>query len=218
MRGCGYVYDSECDLYYLQSRYYDPSMGRFLNADVYVSTGQGILGHNMLAYCNNNPVNFSDPTGTFLIEITLTAAGTVACVTIFGLMCIQLGAPILCDVLNWLSRQWFFEFSRIVYKTAPEKEQKIEQKKEKKKLKKKEPPTPDVTYPGDDPTKAPDGYEWKGPDAQGGKRGGYKNPNGRDSWHPDLDHSGDIKPHWDYNDGFGHKWRVFPDHIEYVPK
>lgn len=45
-----------------------------------------------------------------------------------------------------------------------------------------EPEPPDVTYPGDDPAKAPDGYEWKGPDEQGGKRGGYANPNGKDSW------------------------------------
>ena len=59
----GYVFDLETKLYYLQSRYYDPEMGRFINADSLVSTGQGILGYNMFAYCNNNPVNFDDPTG-----------------------------------------------------------------------------------------------------------------------------------------------------------
>lgn len=64
MRGCGYVYDSECNLYYLQSRYYDPEMGRFINADAFASTGQGILGHNMFVYCNNNPVVYIDATGT----------------------------------------------------------------------------------------------------------------------------------------------------------
>ena len=52
----GYVYDSESGLYYLQSRYYDPEVGRFINADALVSTGQGILGNNMFAYCGNNPV------------------------------------------------------------------------------------------------------------------------------------------------------------------
>ena len=50
-------------MYYLQSRYYDPELGRFLNADSYASTGQGILGCNMFAYCNNSPVNCVDPTG-----------------------------------------------------------------------------------------------------------------------------------------------------------
>ena len=59
----GYYYDAETGLYYLQSRYYNPQIGRFLNADGYISTGQGVLGYNMFAYCLNNPVNMSDPTG-----------------------------------------------------------------------------------------------------------------------------------------------------------
>ena len=56
----GYYYDAETELYYLQSRYYDAEVGRFLNADCYFSTGTGFLGYNMFAYCNNNPVNFMD--------------------------------------------------------------------------------------------------------------------------------------------------------------
>ena len=60
----GYYYDSDLDLYYLQSRYYDPSTKRFINADSYISTGQGILGYNMYAYCNNNPVNYVDYGGS----------------------------------------------------------------------------------------------------------------------------------------------------------
>jgi len=47
----------------LQSRYYNPIWGRFLNADALVSTGQGELGNNMFAYCNNNPVNLMDRNG-----------------------------------------------------------------------------------------------------------------------------------------------------------
>ena len=47
----------------MQSRYYDPEMGRFINADSYTSTGQGVLGNNMFAYCNNNPILYADPTG-----------------------------------------------------------------------------------------------------------------------------------------------------------
>ena len=59
----GYYYDSETGYYYLQSRYYNPTWGRFINADRYVSTGQGMLGYNMFAYCGNNPVNRIDSTG-----------------------------------------------------------------------------------------------------------------------------------------------------------
>ena len=63
LRYRGYYYDTETALYYLQSRYYDPEMGRFINADALISTGQGLLGNNMFAYCNNNPTRYSDPTG-----------------------------------------------------------------------------------------------------------------------------------------------------------
>ena len=63
LRYRGYVYDTETTLYYLQSRYYDPELGRFINSDVLVSTGQGILGNNMFAYCLNNPVRYIDSEG-----------------------------------------------------------------------------------------------------------------------------------------------------------
>ena len=65
LRYRGYVYDTETGLYYLQSRYYDPEVGRFINADGLVATGVGLLGNNMFAYCNNNPSNFKD-TGGYL--------------------------------------------------------------------------------------------------------------------------------------------------------
>ena len=51
----GYVYDTETGLYYLGSRYYNPETGRFINADGYVSTGQGIVGNNMFAYPAADP-------------------------------------------------------------------------------------------------------------------------------------------------------------------
>ena len=65
LRYRGYYYDTETGFYFLQSRYYDPTVGRFINADGYVSTGQGISGYNMFAYCGNDPVNRSDSTGKF---------------------------------------------------------------------------------------------------------------------------------------------------------
>ncbi|MCI8620185.1 MAG: RHS repeat-associated core domain-containing protein [Oscillospiraceae bacterium] len=71
----GYYYDNETGFYYLQSRYYDPIISRFINADSYGSTGQGFLGTNMFAYCNNNPVNRIDPSGCISITVPASAPG-----------------------------------------------------------------------------------------------------------------------------------------------
>ena len=69
LRYRGYVFDSETQFYYLQSRYYDPNLGRFINADVFTSTGQGILGNNMFAYCKNNAVGRTDFSGRISADI-----------------------------------------------------------------------------------------------------------------------------------------------------
>ena len=58
-----YYYDTETGLYYLQSRYYDPEVGRFVNADGILGANQDILSFNLFAYCSNNPVNKIDPSG-----------------------------------------------------------------------------------------------------------------------------------------------------------
>ena len=60
LRYRGYYYDNETGFYYLQSRYYDPANRRFINADRHMSTGQGFVGTNMFAYCNNSPVFLVD--------------------------------------------------------------------------------------------------------------------------------------------------------------
>ena len=64
LRYRGYYYDVETKLYYLQSRYYDPETCRFINADSLLVAGDDyIQGVNMFAYCQNNPVVYSDPSG-----------------------------------------------------------------------------------------------------------------------------------------------------------
>ena len=78
----GYYYDSETELYYLNSRYYDPETGRFINADGYVSTGQGVLGNNMFTYCGNNPVVRVDSTGNFWGTLLVIATAVVAVATV----------------------------------------------------------------------------------------------------------------------------------------
>ena len=60
----GYVYDEETQWYYLRSRYYDPEVCRFISADVFLSTGQWVIGHNCYACCLNNPVGMVDDGGS----------------------------------------------------------------------------------------------------------------------------------------------------------
>ena len=73
----GYYYDTETGLYYLMSRYYDPEVCRFISADVYMTTGQGVLGGNMWAYCGNNPVVRYEVQGEFWNIIIGAAAGAI---------------------------------------------------------------------------------------------------------------------------------------------
>ena len=61
----GYYYDTETGLYYLNTRYYDPEVGRFISRDsIDYATPETINGLNLYAYCGNNPVMCVDPTGT----------------------------------------------------------------------------------------------------------------------------------------------------------
>ena len=73
----GYYYDTETGLYYLTTRYYDPEVCRFISADVYMSTGQGVLGGNMWAYCLNNPVIYEDSQGDLGVIGTLLVGAAV---------------------------------------------------------------------------------------------------------------------------------------------
>ena len=94
LRYRGYYQDWESGYYYLQSRYYDPVIGRFINADDektifnalsdYESSdglnGISYLDHNQFAYCLNNPVNMSDDEGDFAVA----AGGTLYVAGAFG--------------------------------------------------------------------------------------------------------------------------------------
>lgn len=78
----GYRYDADTGFYYLQSRYYDPAICRFINADAYNDTGNGILGYNMFAYCLNNPTMYADNGGTWPSLSQVFAAVAVAAATV----------------------------------------------------------------------------------------------------------------------------------------
>ena len=67
----GYFYDEEIGMYYLQSRYYDPGVGRFINSDTSDSLQEinNVLENNLFTYCQNKPVRESDYTGSLLTSI-----------------------------------------------------------------------------------------------------------------------------------------------------
>ena len=94
----GYYYDNDIKLYYCQSRYYDPIIGRFLNPDAYVSTGQGIFGSNMYAYCNNNPVSMADTTGTLPFFVITAAIGAVVGAVAGGIIAAQNGRNVWAGI------------------------------------------------------------------------------------------------------------------------
>ncbi|AIO19041.1 tRNA nuclease WapA precursor [Candidatus Izimaplasma bacterium HR1] len=75
-------------MYYLNSRFYNPDIGRFINSDGLLGEAGNILGHNMYAYCQNNPVMYTDPSGEFFGVIAVIAV----CVSIVG--AISLGTAI----------------------------------------------------------------------------------------------------------------------------
>ena len=73
----GYYYDAETGFYYLQSRYYDPSIGRFINADTSDQLGanKDFFSFNLFAYCGNNPVVRNDNGGQFWYVVIGAAVG-----------------------------------------------------------------------------------------------------------------------------------------------
>ena len=83
LRYRGYYYDSETGLYYVSSRYYDPEVGRWTNADIpetLTADFENIMQYNLFAYSFNDPVNMSDETGTWPSWATKLAIGIGAIV------------------------------------------------------------------------------------------------------------------------------------------
>ena len=64
-----YYYDIETNLYYLNSRYYNPQWGRFLNADGIIGSSSSILGNNLYNYCYNHPIGKKDLNGFAAMDL-----------------------------------------------------------------------------------------------------------------------------------------------------
>ena len=127
LRYRGYVYDVETELYYLQNRYYDPYMGRFINADEMVSTGQGLTGNNTFTYCGNNPITRQDSEGTFwkalktavkkaVRSVTSKALGVVGS-AIAGAVC-GAAAELVSQTINYVATGEPVNWGRVLTKGA----------------------------------------------------------------------------------------------------
>ena len=70
----GYYLDDETGLYYLNARYYDPEIGRFISLDsIDYLDPESINGLNIYAYCGNNPVMNVDPSGHIVLSLIIAA-------------------------------------------------------------------------------------------------------------------------------------------------
>lgn len=97
----GYYYDVGTGFYYLQTRYYDPQTGRFLNMDSleYLEPTE-VGGLNLYAYCNCNPVMYVDPEGTAWLSwligagvaVVVAALTIIACGPLVGIAAVATGA------------------------------------------------------------------------------------------------------------------------------
>ena len=82
----GYYYDDDTGLYYCNARYYSPKWRRFISPDntAYLDP-ESVNGLNLYCYCNNDPVNYADPTGRVFLSSLFIAAvigGAIAGATI----------------------------------------------------------------------------------------------------------------------------------------
>ena len=92
----GYYYDEETGLYYLNARYYDPSLGRFLSPDsLSYLDPSAAEGMNLFAYCQCDPVNKVDPTGHFPF-LALLIGAVILLFTPIGGAILQTAASVLC--------------------------------------------------------------------------------------------------------------------------
>ncbi|MGN0556889.1 MAG: RHS repeat-associated core domain-containing protein [Acutalibacteraceae bacterium] len=95
----GYYYDTDTGLYYLKSRYYDPEIGRFINADdteVLDVDAESLLHYNLFAYCWNNPMNMSDDEG-YLPWFVASAL----CGALFDTAAYLIGSAISGQKITW---------------------------------------------------------------------------------------------------------------------
>ena len=124
------------------SRYYDANVCRFINVDRQLNT-TSLLGYNLFAYCENNPVVRIDPHGDFAITGTAVGYGLAyLCAAVVSTVAGVILAGVISDVLNKLSA--IFSRSKTEEIETPKSETEAEEKTE-----------PIITTPSDAPVVFP---------------------------------------------------------------
>jgi len=217
----GHEYVAESELNYMKARWYEPELGRFLSPDPVFYQPGNPTSFNRYAYANNSPYSNVDPDGrqaglALGNEITLwlltnpsARAATPALGARMGTAAIasQLDSPAPgpADVAAIAIASYAisgFVVDVLFNEKADDAEGPALEG------------VPEFDF--DDPEKPPVGedgeeWEWRGQLPAGSAKGAWKNPNGPESIHPDLDHSEPVGPHWDFNDRKGPGWRIDRD-------
>ena len=184
----GYQSDTETGLVLCTSRYYDPQQGRFVTRDPVGYDG----GDNLYGYVENDPINFSDPSGYWGVDdaeqVVQNLPPPARAVAQAGLLAIGIGVIVYEGIHNIHWPSWNPPWSH-----------------------------PITVFPGNIPSLAPPnkvvlpnnpaqspGTDWRwgsrpGSGSQpGDKKGGWHNPKTGESAHPDFEHPPPEGPHWDY--------------------
>ena len=95
----GGIYDVSTGLYYLNVRYYDPRNGRFITQDTYRGEVNNPSTLHLYAYCDNNPINYIDPSGHYSQAIKEPTGIRI----IRGLVnSVLIGAAIIYNGVTWV--------------------------------------------------------------------------------------------------------------------
>ena len=244
------MYDEETGWYYLQSRYYIPSLCRFLSPDsIDYANPTTIGGLNLYSYCNNDPVNYCDPSGNSAILIGLIIGAIIGACVGFGAAAYidykddgevfngsvkwydYLGASLIGGIAGAGIGAGLGAFAGMSFSATIPTFGLINAGGGALTLATTGTMTLTVNgaqvltgvavsgalvllsynggWPGDDPTKAPDGFKWRGKGSLGSSQENWYNPDTGEILHPDLNHPDPIGPHWDFRDVLRKWWRIF---------
>ena len=115
----GYVFDEETELYYLGSRYYNPTWQRFLGIDYIVATVGNAIGNNLFCYCLNNPVCAYDPDGGWF-DWLVKAVAVVAVVAVAAVAAVALVPAVSAAACTVAATMTYYGASAAVATVASE--------------------------------------------------------------------------------------------------